>query len=59
MKAGYHIFGTRMGIFGSLESMHLLSGNPARNFYKMRYTAGAQYALNFQSDSVLQLHPGR
>lgn len=54
IKAGYHIFGTRIGIFGSLESMHLLSGNPARNFYKMRYSAGAQYALNFQSEFSLR-----
>lgn len=54
IKAGYHIFGTRLGIFASLEGMLMLSGNPARRFYKMRYQAGAEYTLTFKSEFTLR-----
>lgn len=54
IKAAHHIFGTRFELFGSLEGMFMLSGNPARNFYAIRYSAGAQYALNFSSEFSLR-----
>lgn len=50
VKADYHIFGTKLGIFASLESWHMLSGKPARRTYRIRYSAGVLYALNFRSE---------
>lgn len=50
LKVANHIFGTRFGWFGTAESWHLLSDQPNRLFYKMRYSAGVEYALNFKSE---------
>ncbi len=54
LKAEYHLFGTRMGFFATIESWHVLSGNPDRLFYKMRYSAGAEYSLNFRSGFIVR-----
>jgi len=54
LEADYHIFGTRMGVFASVESYHLLSGNPPRRFNKMRYKVGTNYALNLKSELSLR-----
>lgn len=50
LKVARHIFGTRIDWFGSVESWHLLNDEPNRLFYKMRYSAGVAYALNFTSE---------
>ncbi len=49
LKVAHHIFGTRLGWFGTVESWHLLNDQPYRLLYKMRYSAGVKYALNFKS----------
>ena len=49
LKVAHHIFGTRLGWFGAVESWHLLNDQPNRLLYKMRYSAGVQYTLNFKS----------
>lgn len=49
LKASYHIFGTRIDCFASLESWHRFVRRPERMFNKMRYSAGIQYMLNFRS----------
>ena len=49
LKVAHHIFGTRLGWFGTVESWHLLNDQPNRLLYKMRYSAGVKYALNFKS----------
>jgi hypothetical protein len=50
LKAEHHLFGTRFTLFATVESWHLLSDVPSRLTYKMRYSAGVEYALNFLSD---------
>ncbi len=50
LKVASHIFGTRIWWFGSVESWHLWNDQPNRLFYKMRYSAGVGYALNFISE---------
>jgi len=54
LEADYHIFGTRFGVFASVESYHLLSGNPPRKFNKMRYKVGTNYELNLKSELSLR-----
>ena len=48
-KLDHRLFGTRITLFGSIESWHMLN-DPAAGFtYKMRYSAGMEYELNFVS----------
>ncbi len=54
LKASYHIFGTRFGGFATLESYHLFSDQRGVLFYKMRYSAGAQFDLDFRSQFTLR-----
>jgi len=54
IEAEHHIFGTRIGVFASLEGFFLLTGNPPRNFFRMRYVAGGSYTLNFKSEFSLR-----
>jgi hypothetical protein len=54
LKAAYHFFGTRIGVFTSLESWGLFGSNNGRFFKKMRYVAGASYELNFRSEFSLR-----
>jgi len=54
LKVANHIFGTRFGWFATVESWHLLSDQPNRLFYKMRYSAGVEYALNFKSEFTVR-----
>ncbi len=49
LKLEHHIFGTRITLFGSMESWHLLNGFPSLLTYKMKYSGGLEYGLNFQS----------
>jgi hypothetical protein len=49
LKLEHHLFGSRFTVFGSVESLHLLGDYPARFVYKMRYSGGLEYALNFAS----------
>ena len=54
LKVTHHIFGTRLGWFATIESWHHLYNPSNRLFYKMRYSAGAQYTLNFRSELSLR-----
>lgn len=54
LKVAYHIFGTRVGLFGSLESWHLLNDVPSSLTYKMRYSGGVQVDLSFVSRLTLR-----
>jgi hypothetical protein len=54
LKADYHIFGTRFGLFASLESWGLFASNDGRFFKRMRYSAGTSYAINFRSELSLR-----
>ena len=54
LKVAHHIFGTRVGWFAAFESWHHLYDPSNRLFYKMRYSAGARYTLNFRSDISLR-----
>lgn len=54
LKVAQHIFGTRLEWFALVESWHLLNDEPERLFYKIRYSAGIQYDLNFQSQLGLR-----
>ena len=49
LKVSRHIFGTRIDWFASTESWSLLNDNSGILFYKMRYAAGVQYNLSFDS----------
>ena len=49
VKAAHHIFGTKFGVFGSLESWGLIARDGGRFFKRMRYSLGAEYSLNFRS----------
>jgi len=49
LKLEYHLFGTRFNLFGTVESWHLLNDVPSRLTYKMRYSCGLEYSLNFAS----------
>ena len=50
LKAAYHLFGTRIGLFTYGESWGLFSKHNERFFKQMRYAAGASYSLNFRSE---------
>ena len=50
LKVAHRIFGTRFNWFAAVESWHLLSNQASGLIYKMRYSAGAGYALNFRSE---------
>jgi len=54
LKVAHHIFGTRLGWFVTIESWHHLYDPSNRLFYRMRYSAGAQYTLNFRSEISLR-----
>ncbi|MCK5135010.1 MAG: DUF2490 domain-containing protein [Bacteroidales bacterium] len=54
LKIEHHLFGSRLGFFATIESWHMFIGDPGRLFYKMRYSAGAQYTLNFRSEFSLR-----
>lgn len=54
LKVAYHIFGTRLGWFATIESWHHIYDPAHRLFYKMRYSAGALYTLNFSSELSLR-----
>jgi hypothetical protein len=49
LKGQYHIFGTKFGLFATVESWHNLSKLPDPAFHHMRYSAGVRYGLNFTS----------
>lgn len=53
-KVAYHIFGTRLDWFATVESWHLYSNVPGALFYKMRYSAGVQFTPNFRSRFTLR-----
>jgi len=54
LKVVYHIFGTRFGWFTTIESWHHIYDPSNRLFYKMRYSAGARFTLNFRSEFSLR-----
>jgi len=54
LKVAYRIFGTKVGLFGSVESWHLLNDVPSRLTYKMRYSGGVQVDLSFVSRITLR-----
>jgi hypothetical protein len=54
LKLDHHIFGTRMGLFASIETWHLLNQGPSRLTYKMRYSVGLDYDLSFVSRLTLR-----
>ena len=49
LKVAHHIFGTRLGWLVSVENWSLLNGQSHNLFYKIRYSAGVQYDLDFIS----------
>jgi hypothetical protein len=49
LKLEHHLFGSRVTIFGSVESWHLLNEASSGWAYKMRYSGGLEYALGFAS----------
>lgn len=49
LKVAHHIPRTRVGWFVSVDSWYLLNKQPRGLFYKMRFSAGAEYSLNFRS----------
>ncbi len=53
-KANHHIFGTRMEVFATLESWGLFNDVYGRFFKRMRYSAGLNYSLGFQSEFSLR-----
>ena len=48
-KVSHHLFGTRMDFFTSLENWLRFIDESGRSFYKLRFTLGGQYKLNFRS----------
>lgn len=54
LKGSYHIFGTRFEIFAYMETWGLFRNQNGRFFKRMRYTAGASYSLNLQSQLSLR-----
>lgn len=54
VKVAHHVFGTRFGWFAMVESWHLLGNQSNHLFYKMRYSAGVEYALNFRSELMIR-----
>jgi hypothetical protein len=54
LKADYHIFGTRISLFALAEAWGPISDNMGRFLKRMRYSAGATYTLNFQSELVVR-----
>ena len=54
LKAGTHIFGTRIGVFASAETWGLITGNRGRFLRQMRYSAGVTYSLGRRSDLSLR-----
>ena len=49
IKAAHDLFGTRLGIFGSLENWIRFDDRYGRPLYKIRLVAGTQYNLGRQS----------
>lgn len=49
IKVAYDIFGTRLGIYGSLENWIRFSDRYGRPLYKIRMVAGTKYDLGRQS----------
>lgn len=49
LKVSHHIFGTRIGVLASLENWIRFNDPYGRPFFKIRFTAGAQYNLSMHS----------
>ncbi len=54
LKADYHVYGTRINLFASMEPWGLFNNLDGRYFKKIRYSAGATYSLNFDSELSLR-----
>jgi Protein of unknown function (DUF2490) len=54
LKVAYHLYGTRIDLFVSTETWGLFNNLDGRFFKKIRYSAGASYNLNFQSELSLR-----
>ncbi len=54
LKVAYHLYGTRIDLFASTETWGLFNNLDGRFFKKIRYSAGASYNLNFQSEISLR-----
>ncbi len=49
LKVAYHIFGTRLDCFASVESWHQIGDRPNQHMKKVRYSAGTRFMVNFRS----------
>ena len=54
LKAAHHIFGTKFGVYATVESWGAFISNDGRFYKKIRYSAGTTYALNFRSEFSLR-----
>lgn len=54
LKVAHHIFGTKFGVYGTMESWGLIARGGGRFFKRMRYSLGAEYSLNFRSEFNLR-----
>lgn len=54
IKAAYHLFGTKVGVFASVEPWGLFGSANGRFFKRVRYAAGASYDLSFKSELSLR-----
>ena len=54
IKGIYHIFGTKVDCFASVESWHGSNKEQQWLTYAMRYSLGARYSLNFRSRFLLR-----
>lgn len=53
-RLDHRFFGSRISLSGSLESWFALTGRSGRKFYKVRYSAGMEYMIDFRSDLSLR-----
>lgn len=54
LKADYHVYGTRINLFATLEPWGLFNNLDGRFLKKVRYSAGATYSLGFNSELGLR-----
>jgi hypothetical protein len=50
LQLGHRFFGSRFSFVGSLESWYAITGKSDRKFYRMRYSGGLGYMIDFRSN---------
>jgi hypothetical protein len=50
LQLRHRFFGSRFSLVGSLESWYAITGKSERKFYRIRYSGGLGYMIDFRSD---------